>query len=419
MSDLLQRVTALASAARQAARALALADAGKRAEALLRAASFLRDGEVEILAANAEDLAAAAARGLSEAMLDRLRLDPARLGAIAKACEEVAALPDPVGEVIESWTRPNGLRITKRRVPIGLVAIIFESRPNVTVDAAALCLKSGNACILRGGSEAIRTNLALARAFARGLASVGLPPEAATLLPFTDREAVAALGSLRGIVDVIVPRGGPGLIAAVTDSARVPVIKHDAGICHIYVHAGADLEQALAIVTDAKCRRPSACNAVETVLVDAAVAAQFLPRLATGLGRLGVELRACSQSLPLLAGSLPATEADFKTEHLALVLNVRVVGGFDEAVAHIAAHGSGHSDAILTRDAEVARAFLAQVDSACVYWNASTRFTDGGEFGFGAEVGISTDRLHARGPMGIRELTTWKFEVVGEGQVRG
>ena len=418
MSDLARRVADLAAAAKAASRAVALAPADRRAAALRGAARALREDEAGILAANAEDLAAARAKGLSEAMADRLRLDRARLEAIAAACEDVAALPDPVGEAIESWTRPNGLRITKRRVPIGLVAIVFESRPNVTVDAAALCLKSGNACVLRGGSEAIRTNVALARAFGRGLAAAGLPAEAATLLPFTEREAVPALASLRGVVDILVPRGGAGLIAAVTACAKVPVIKHDAGICHVYVHAAADLDQALAITLNAKCQRPSACNAAETVLVDAAVAPAFLPRLAAALAARGTELRACPRALALAPGAKPATEADFRTEHLGLVLNARVVDGLDEAVAHIAAFGSAHSDAILTRDEAAAREFLARVDSACVYWNASTRFTDGGEFGFGAEVGISTERLHARGPMGIRELTTWKFEVVGDGQVR-
>lgn len=418
MSDLLAKVSALARAAKKAARPVALAPAATRDLALRAAAAALRRDEAAVLAANAEDLAAARAKGLAEAMVDRLRLDHGRLEAIAKACEEVADLPDPVGEVIEEWSRPNGLRIVKRRVPIGLVAIIFESRPNVTVDAAALCLKSGNGCVLRGGSEAIRTNLALASSFATGLREAGLPVEAVTLLPFTDREAVPALGSLRGVVDVIVPRGGPGLIEAVSASARMPVIKHDAGVCHVYVHAAADLAKALPVIVNAKCQRPSACNAAETVLVDAAVAAEFLPALARELSARKTEVRACPRALPLMPGARAVTDEDFRTEHLALILNVRVVDGLAQAVDHVESFGSHHSDAILTEDAQAARAFLAQVDSACVYWNASTRFTDGGEFGFGAEVGISTERLHARGPMGIRELTTWKFEVSGDGQVR-
>jgi glutamate-5-semialdehyde dehydrogenase len=419
MSDLLQRVTEIARTAKKASRALALAPTAVRDAALRAAAQALRADEAAILEANVKDLAAARAKGLTDAMTDRLRLDHARLEDIAVACEAVAKLPDPVGEVTEDWTRPNGLRIIRRRVPIGLVAIIFESRPNVTVDAAALCLKSGNGCVLRGGSEAIHTNIALSKSFATGLRAAGLPAEAVTLLPFTDREAVPALGSLRGIVDIIVPRGGPGLIEAVVNSAKVPVIKHDAGICHVYVHAQADLAMAEQIVLNAKCQRPSACNALETLLVDAAVAQQFLPKMAAALAAKKTEVRACAQSRPLMPGALAATEQDFRTEHLGLILNVKIVAGLAEAVAHVEDYGSHHSDAIITADESAARAFLAQIDSACVYWNASTRFTDGGEFGFGAEVGISTDRLHARGPMGIRELTTWKFEIVGQGQVRG
>ncbi len=419
MSDLLQRVTALAQAAKLAARSVALAPTAIRDQALRAAAGAVRSQAAAILSANAQDLATAQAKGLAPALTDRLRLDASRLEAIALACEDVAKLPDPVGEVTEAWERPNGLKIIRRRVPIGLVAIIFESRPNVTVDAAALCLKSGNACILRGGSEALHTNLALAQAFSAGLVAAGLPPAAVTLLPFTDREAVPALGSLRGIVDVIVPRGGPGLIEAVVNSAKVPVIKHDAGICHIYVHAQADLTMAEAIIVNAKCQRPSACNAAETLLVDTAVAAQFLPMVGRAMAAQQTEIRGCAQTRALIPTAHVASDQDWRTEHLALVLNVKVVTGLDEAVAHIEAHGSHHSDAIITADEKAARSFLAQIDSACVYWNASTRFTDGGEFGFGAEVGISTDRLHARGPMGIRELTTWKFEVVGNGQVRG
>ena len=419
MSDLLQRVTEIARTAKKASRALALAPTAVRDAALRAAAQALRADEAAILEANAKDLATAKAKGLTDAMTDRLRLDHARLEDIAVACEAVAKLPDPVGEVTEDWTRPNGLRIIRRRVPIGLVAIIFESRPNVTVDAAALCLKSGNGCVLRGGSEAIHTNIALSKSFATGLRAAGLPSEAVTLLPFTDREAVPALGSLRGIVDIIIPRGGPGLIEAVVNSAKVPVIKHDAGICHVYVHAQADLAMAEQIVLNAKCQRPSACNALETLLVDAAVAEKFLPKMAAALAAKQTEVRACAKSQSLMPGAKAATEQDFRTEHLGLILNVKIVTSLAEAVAHIEDYGSHHSDAIITADESAARSFLAQIDSACVYWNASTRFTDGGEFGFGAEVGISTDRLHARGPMGIRELTTWKFEIVGQGQVRG
>ena len=418
MSELLQRVTALATLAKQSARAVALSSTATRTAALMAAAKAVRANAGKILSANQQDLAQAKSKGLTEAMIDRLRLDTGRLEDIAAACEAVAKLPDPVGEVVESWDRPNGLKIVRRRVPLGLVAIIFESRPNVTVDAAALCLKSGNACILRGGSEAVHTNIALAESFAEGLKAVSLPTAAVTLLPFTDREAVPALGSLRGIVDIIVPRGGPGLIEAVVNSAKVPVIKHDAGICHVYVHAKADLKMAERIIINAKCQRPSACNAAETILVDKTIAAEFLPALGAALSSHKTEVRGCEQTQKFISTAKRATDQDYRTEHLGLIINIKVVDGLEAAVSHIESFGSHHSDAIITSDEGVARQFLSQIDSACVYWNASTRFTDGGEFGFGAEVGISTDRLHARGPMGLRELTTWKFEVTGTGQIR-
>ncbi len=418
MSELLQRVTALATLAKQSARAVALSSTATRTAALMAAAKAVRSNAAKILSANQQDLAQAKIKGLTEAMTDRLRLDTGRLEDIAAACEAVAKLPDPVGEVVESWDRPNGLKIVRRRVPLGLVAIIFESRPNVTVDAAALCLKSGNACILRGGSEAVHTNIALAESFTEGLKAVGLPTAAVTLLPFTDREAVPALGSLRGIVDIIVPRGGPGLIEAVVNSAKVPVIKHDAGICHVYVHTKADLKMAERIIINAKCQRPSACNAAETILVDKSIAAEFLPALGAALSSHKTEVRGCELTQKFISTAKRATDQDYRTEHLGLIINIKVVDGLEAAVSHIEAFGSHHSDAIITSDESVARQFLAQIDSACVYWNASTRFTDGGEFGFGAEVGISTDRLHARGPMGLRELTTWKFEVTGTGQIR-
>jgi glutamate-5-semialdehyde dehydrogenase len=418
MSELLQRVTALAQEAKKSARAVALSSTATRTNALMAAAKAVRHNAEKILSANQKDLAQAKTKGLTEAMVDRLRLDTNRLEDIAAACEAVAKLPDPVGEVVESWNRPNGLKILRRRVPLGLVAIIFESRPNVTVDAAALCLKSGNACILRGGSEAVHTNIALAESFAEGLKAVGLPTAAVTLLPFTDREAVPALGSLCGIVDIIVPRGGPGLIEAVMNSAKVPVIKHDAGICHIYVHAKADLKMAERIIINAKCQRPSACNAAETILVDKQIAAEFLPAIGAALTSHKTEVRGCEVTQKYISQAKRATNQDYRTEHLGLIINIKVVDGLEAAVSHIEAFGSHHSDAIITSDEAVAGQFLSQIDSACVYWNASTRFTDGGEFGFGAEVGISTDRLHARGPMGLRELTTWKFEVTGTGQIR-
>ena len=421
MSDLLQRVTEIARTAKKASRALALAPTAVRDVALRAAAQALRADEAAILEANAKDLATAKAKGLTEAMTDRLRLDHARLEDIAVACEAVAKLPDPVGEVTEDWTRPNGLRIIRRRVPIGLVAIIFESRPNVTVDAAALCLKSGNGCVLRGGSEAIHTNIALSKSFATGLRAAGLPAEAVTLLPFTDREAVPALGSLRGIVDIIVPRGGPGLIEAVVNSAKVPVIKHDAGICHVYVDQDADLDMAEAITINSKTQKPSVCNAAETLLVHRGAAATFVPRIVAALAAKGVEVRG-DEAFRALAGEasvIPANEADWTTEYLDYILSAKIVDDLDAAITHINRYGSHHTDSIVTRDAAAAGKFQLEVDSACVFWNCSTRFADGGEFGFGAEIGISTDKLHARGPMALEELCSYKYLAFGDGQLRG
>ena len=408
----------LCVAAKEAARVLAAAPTSRKDAALLAVADALEAGAPDILAANAEDVAAAKSKGMSAAMVDRLTLTPARLAGIAAAVRAVVALPDPVGRLLSRTVRPNGLRIDKVSVPIGVIGVIYESRPNVTVDTAALCLKSGNATVLRGGSEAFRSNAALSRAFAAGVERAGLPAACAQLVPFTDREAVPALCGQTGLVDLIIPRGGHGLVKAVVESARVPVIKHYNGICHVFVDAAADLDMAARIVIDAKCRRPGVCNAMETLLVDAAIAPKFLPRLAGELAAEMVEVRADARALPFLPGAIPVTSADFDTEHLDLILNLAVVDGVDGALAHIARHSSGHSEAIVTGDAATAEKFLHGVDSACVYWNASTRFTDGGEFGFGAEIGISTDKLHARGPMGPAELTTYKYQVFGDGQVR-
>ena len=419
MSNLRQSIESLAQKARQTVRPLAVASPAKRSEAIRFIAHAVRKNAPIILKANQEDFQQAQAEGLSPALLDRLALDPQRIEAIAAAAESIANQPDPLGEVLEAWTRPNGLKIKKLRVPIGLIAIIYESRPNVTIDAAALCLRSGNACVLRGGSEALRTNQALATAISQGLRAADLPAEAVSLLPMTDREGVTILGSLRGVIDLIIPRGGSNLIEAVTTTAQVPVIKHDKGICHIYLHTAADRHMAREIILNAKCQRPGVCNAAETLLIDASIAADFLPELAKALAANKTQVRTCPLAHPLMPFSLPASSTDWSTEHLALILNVRVVSGLNEAISHIAQYGSGHSDAIVTADLEIAQQFLREVDSACVYHNASTRFTDGGEFGFGAEVGISTGRLHARGPMGARELTTWKFTVEGDGQVRG
>lgn len=408
----------LCEQAKKASRVLATASTAAKNAALLAVADTLEAASPEILVANADDVAAAHAKGLAPAMIDRLTLTPERLAGIAKAVREVAALPDPVGRVISVTVRPNGICIRKVSVPIGVIAVIFESRPNVTVDTAALCLKAGNATVLRGGSEAIRSNAALAKAFSAGLAKAGLPAACATLVPFTDREAVPAICGATGLVDLVIPRGGHGLVKAVVESARVPVIKHYHGICHAFVDAAADLAMAEKIIVNGKCQRPGVCNALETLLVDGPVAAKFLPRLATTLAAQKVELRADARALAFLPGAKAASPEDFDTEHLDLILNVAVVDGVDGALAHLARHSSQHSEVIVTEDATTAEKFLNGVDSACVYWNASTRFTDGGEFGFGAEIGISTDKLHARGPMGLDELTTYKYRITGTGQTR-
>ena len=373
-----------------------------------------------ILAANGRDLAAAPGYGLNAAAVDRLKLDAARVRAMAEGVRQVAFLPDPCGEIIRQWTRPNGITITKIRVPIGVVGIIYESRPNVTADAAVLCLKSGNACILRGGKEAIHSNTAIARALSAGAVKAGLPGEVIQLVPFTDREGVRLLAQMDRYLDVIVPRGGHALIEAVVEHARMPVIKHFHGVCHVYVDQTADLAMAEEIAVNAKCQRPGVCNAMETLLVHREVAEKFLPSVARALRDHGVELRGDRRTVEVLgAGIKAATEEDWTTEYLDLILSIRVVDSLEAAIDHIEHYGSHHSDSIVTTDEAAARKFLAAVDSAAVFWNVSTRFSDGGEFGFGAEIGISTDKLHARGPMGLEELTTYKYLVTGDGQVRG
>ncbi|MBA3849140.1 MAG: glutamate-5-semialdehyde dehydrogenase [Opitutus sp.] len=422
VSDLRATLHSLGARARAAARALALVPAAEKNRALHAVAGELHAAEAAILAANAADVSAGRAAGSGAAMLDRLALDSARLAAMAEGVRAVAALPDPVGRTLREWTHPNGLRFAKVGVPIGVIGFIYESRPNVTVDAAALCLKSGNAVILRGGAESLGSNLALAAAVARGLARAGLPADAVQLVPTADREAVRHLCELGGFVDLLIPRGGRGLIETVVAHARMPVIKHYDGLCALYVDAAADLAMAERIALNAKCQRPGVCNAIETLLVHRAVAPQFLASAGRALRERGVQLRAAPRALALLGGAQPgvaaAAEQDFRTEFLDLILAVKIVDSLDEAVAHIAEHGSRHSDAIVTGDAAAAEKFLATVDSAAVYWNASTRFTDGAEFGFGAEIGISTDRLHARGPMALEELTTYKYVARGAGQVR-
>ena len=422
MLELKDQIEDFGRRARAAARILARTPAEQKNRGLLAMAAELVQDAPAILAANARDLEQARAEGLSGAMLDRLALNEQRLAAMAEGIRQVAALPDPVGEILRDWTRPNGLRIQKKRVPIGVVGIIYESRPNVTSDAAVLCTKTGNATILRGGSESIHSNVAIAAALSRGAARAGLPADSVLLIPTTDRAAVKLLCEMDRYLDVIVPRGGKGLIEAVVSHARMPVIKHYDGICIMYVDREADLAMAEAIVVNAKCQRPGVCNAIETVLVHRAVAEKFFAGTGRTLVEQGVQMRCDEGALALAAGlgdqAVAATPEDFRTEFLELILAAKVVDSLDEAIAHIEEHGSHHSDGIVTRDAVAAERFLAEVDSATVYWNASTRFTDGGEFGFGAEIGISTDKLHARGPMALEELTTYKYVLRGDGQIR-
>lgn len=417
--DLALEILDLCQRAKAASRVLALLSTAQKNAGLLAMADALLTHEPAILAANAADVDAAQRGGLSAAMIDRLRLDATRLAAMAEGIRAVAGLPDPVGEVIKSWTRPNGIEISKVRVPIGVVGIVYESRPNVTSDAAVLCTKTGNGAILRGGSESLRSNLALAAALRDGAARAGLPGDCILLIPRTDRDAVRLLAESDRYVDLIVPRGGKPLIEAVVKSARMPVIKHYHGLCVLYVDRSADVAMAVDILVNAKAERPGVCNAVETLLVHREIAERFLPAAAAALGERGVELRGDEATRRILGERVrPASAEDWDTEFLDLILAVKVVDGFDAATAHIDRHGSHHSDAIVTAEPERAERFLNEVDSATVYWNASTRFTDGGEFGFGAEIGISTDKLHARGPMALEELTTYKYVIRGTGQVR-
>ncbi len=418
MNDWTHQVTEQAKAARRAAMSLAHASTSAKDHALLAMADALLADSVRILEANEEDIRQARERGLPEAMIERLTLNEKRIAAMAEGIRQVAALPDPVGEMVEGWKRPNGLEILKVRVPLGVVAIIYESRPNVTADAAALCLKSGNAVILRGGSEAFRSNQAITSSLVRAIEDAGLPAECVQMVQTTDREAATHLMRLNGLVDCIIPRGGAGLIQTVMQTATVPVIETGVGNCHTYIHEDADLQMASEVAFNAKVQRPSVCNAMETLLVHSAVAAEFLPAFAERLKAAGVEIRGCGRTRQLVPWAVEATEEDWYTEYLALILAVKVVDSLDEAIAHINHYGSRHSEAIITRSLDAARRFTREVDAACVYVNASTRFTDGFEFGFGAEVGISTQKLHARGPMGLRELTTTKFVVYGDGQVR-
>ena len=405
--------------ARQAARVIARVSAQQKNAALFAMAGALEESVAEILEANCQDVQAAELAGLAPAVIDRLRLDEKRLHVIANSVRDVACLHDPVGQVIKEWVRPNGLRISKVRVPIGVIGFIYESRPNVTSDAAALCLKTGNAIILRGGSEAIHSNLAIGRALREGCRRAGLPADSLQLVPITDRSAVQAMAELDRYIDLIIPRGGRSLIETVTSLARMPVIKHYDGICHVYVDRAATPAMAEQIIVNAKAQRPGVCNAAETLLVHEAIAAAFLPSCAEALAAKKVELRGDEATRQILGqGVKPATEEDWRTEYLDLILSVRVVPDIAAAIEHVERFGSHHTDTIVTEDPEAADEFLREVDSSVVLWNASTRFNDGGEFGFGAEVGISTNRVHARGPMGLEELTIYKYVVRGSGQVR-
>jgi len=416
--EIKDQVYEMGKKARAAAWALAVLSEGKKNEILRAMAEGIREAAAGILEANAKDLAAGEERGLTSAMLDRLRLDKARLEAVAAGVEKVATLPDPVGEILGEWERPNGIRIQQLRVPIGVIGIIYESRPNVTSDAAVLCLKSGNATILRGGSEAIHSNRALADALQAGGEKAGLPEGAIQLIPFTDRESVAVLAGMDQYLDLIIPRGGKGLIETVVSLARMPVIKHYDGICHAYIHPEADLEMAVKIVVDSKTQKPSVCNALETLLVDEAIAGEFLPKVAEALAAKTVELRGDAATCAIIEAKA-ATEEDWSTEYLDNILAVKVVPSLAAAVAHINEYSSQHTEVIVTANVEAAEKFMREIDSACVFHNVSTRFSDGEEFGFGAEIGISTDKLHARGPMGLRELTSYQYRVRGEGQVKG
>lgn len=415
-ADFTSLVEGLALKGRAAQRSLAALSSVARADALMQSAAAIREDSAAILLANAQDVADGEARGLTDAMLDRLTLDPNRLDSIASALEVVAGLPDPVGDVIDSSSRPNGLEISRVRVPIGLIGIIYESRPNVTADAAALCVRSGNAALLRGGSEAAHSNRAIHSAFVRGLGASGLSPEIVQLMPTQDREAVGAMLKAAGLIDMIVPRGGKSLVERVQNDARVPVLAHLDGICHTYVHSAADPAMAREIVVNAKMRRTGICGAMETLLIDARFTAAA--DLVRALLDAGCEVRGDSRAQSLNTQVVPANDSDWGTEYLGAVVSVAIVDGLEAAMGHVARHSSNHTEAIITDDPGAAERFLAEVDSAIVMHNASTQFADGGEFGLGAEIGIATGRLHARGPVALEGLTTYKWQVRGSGQAR-
>ena len=417
--DLQSYMSDLGRRANTAKDSIRLASAQQRAEAIRTIAQEIRARQDDILAANKTDMTAAEAKGLRASMLDRLKLDVTRIEGIANSLDAIADLPDPIGQVEESWTQPNGLKFEKRRIPIGVIGMIYESRPNVTADAGALCIKSGNACILRGGSESLHSSTELHRAIQAGLASAGLSADTVQMIATSDRAAVGhLLGGLDGVVNMIIPRGGKNLIARVQQDARVPVLSHLEGLCHSYVDKAADLVKAQAVIMNAKLRRTGVCGSTETLLVHRAVAAEFIPPTLKELMDAGCEIRGDKETQSLTANVALATTEDYSTEYLAPILNVAIVDDINGATAHIAAYGSGHTDAILTEDAAAAEQFSREVDSAIIMLNASTQFADGGEFGFGAEIGIATGRIHARGPVGAQHLTTYKYVVVGDGHTR-
>ncbi|HEY0984482.1 glutamate-5-semialdehyde dehydrogenase [Schlesneria sp.] len=418
MSEWVEYADQLTKQARQASRQLALVSGAQKQRWLHRAAELLVVRAEEVVAANQRDLEAAPGYGLNAAAIDRLKLTPQRLKSVAAALADVALLPDPIGEVIDSTVRPNGLSVNRVRVPLGVVFFIYESRPNVTIDAASLCLKSGNAVILRGGKEALHSNLALHRILTDALIETGLPEHAVQLVQTTERAVVGELLKRGDRIDVTIPRGGKSLIERVVNEATMPVIKHFDGICHVYVDESADFDMALAILKNSKCQRPGVCNAAECLLVHAAIAETFLPKAAAMLHAEKVEMRGCPRTCRLIPTAKPATDADFRTEYLDLILSIKVVDDLTAAIDHIDAYGSHHTETIVTTNLPAAMRFTAEVDSAGVIVNASTRFNDGGEFGLGAEIGISTDKFHARGPCGLRELTSYKWVAYGTGQIR-
>lgn len=417
--DIKAFVTERAHEAKRGARELGRASSGLKNDALVKMASGIRASAAALQSANELDIKYATEKGLTAAMIDRLRLTPARIEEMALGLEQVAMLPDPVGEVTRMWRRPNGLQIGRMRVPIGVIAIIYESRPNVTADATALCLKAGNAVLLRGGSEAINSNRAIVEILRKSIKEAGLHEGAVTFLDTPDRQAVQEMLKLEGVVDLVIPRGGESLIRAVTENSRIPVLKHYKGVCHIFVDREADLEMAERVVINAKCQRPGTCNAMETLLVDEPIAEKFVPVIVKALRDAGVRtIKGCARTQALASGIEPASDADYHTEYTDYIMNMKVVSGMDEAMDHIAEFGSLHTESIITKDYARAMRFIREVDASSVMVNASTRFADGFQYGLGAEIGIATDKIHARGPMGLEELTCQKFIVLGDGQLR-